>query len=209
MSPLTAESQKHHRRGFQLLTENSFQEARDQFLRAIEKAPDWASPYLGLGQTFFFQDPPDLKEAMKAFRRVVELNSDWVEGYHWLGSAQEKSGELEKAVESYRAAIRIAPSDTRPLISLGVCLTQLGQFAEAVGCLRRAIDLKPHYAEASAHLFLADALRSSRQMEAACKEWRLVLDLPPAYPEHNSAKEEATKRLKEHCRSTQKQQRRR
>jgi Transposase IS116/IS110/IS902 family len=60
MNPPTAESEEHHHRGFQLLSESSYPEARAQFIKAIEKKPDWASPHLGLGQTFFFQEKPDL-----------------------------------------------------------------------------------------------------------------------------------------------------
>ena len=206
MSAPTAESEEHHHRGFQLLSESSYPEAREEFLKAIEKKPDWASPHLGLGQTLFFQEKPDLEGAIKAFRKVVKLRSEWVEGYHWLGAAQEKSGELEAAVESYRQAIRLAPSDTRPLISLGVCLTQLNQFAEAVTCLRHAISLKPQYAVASAHLFLADALRGNGQIDAACEEWKLVLGMPSEYPEYNSVRKEATQRLKEYCGRSQKPQ---
>lgn len=203
MSANPAEAEEHHRRGFQLLSEGSYQQARDQFLSAIYKNPEWASPYLGLGQTYFFQDKPDLKEATKAFRRVVELTPDWVEGYHWLGATQQREGRLEGAVSSYREAIRVAPSDTRPLIALGTCLTEMGKFAEAVGCLRRAVDLNPPYAAASAHLFLADALKGNGELEAACLEWRVVLDLSSRYPEYESAKKEAAKRLREHCRPPQ------
>jgi protein O-GlcNAc transferase len=209
MSQLVAESEEHHRRGFQLLSEGSYAKAREQFVKAIEGNPNWASSHLGLGQTFFFQKNSNLKEATKAFRRVVELKPEWVEGYHWLGSAQQKSGALEEAVKCYREAIRIAPSDTRPLISLGVCLTQLKRFTDAVGCLRHAMSLKPAYALASAHLFLADALCASGQIDAACKEWRLVLDLPSEYPEHNSAKKEATQRLTEYSSPSQSRRRKR
>jgi tetratricopeptide (TPR) repeat protein len=199
MSANPAESQEHHRRGFRLLSESSYQEARDQFLAAIQKNPEWVSPYLGLGQTYFFQENPDLNAATKSFRRVVELKPDWVEGHHWLGAAQEKAGALEDAVKSYREAIRIAPSDTRPLIALGVCLTEMGQFAEAVVRLRSAVALNPPYAVASAHLFLGDAFRGNGELDAACQEWRLVLGLSSDYPDYESAKKEATKRLTEHC----------
>jgi hypothetical protein len=41
--PLFAESQEHHRTGFQLLSEGSYAKAREQFLKAIEKNPDGAS----------------------------------------------------------------------------------------------------------------------------------------------------------------------
>ena len=48
------------------------------------------------------------------------------------------------------------------------------------------------------HLFLADAQRANGQIDAACKEWQLMLDLPSEYPEYNSAKKEATQRLSEY-----------
>jgi tetratricopeptide (TPR) repeat protein len=106
---------------------------------------------------------------------------------------------LQHAVQSFEQAIRLAPSDTRPLISLGVCLTSLKQHAAAIPHLRRAIDLKPHYAEASAHLFLAEALKESGQIDAVCKESKLVLEMPTEYPEYDSAKKEAGQLLEQHC----------
>jgi len=199
MNLLAAEAKEHHNEGFQLLARGSYAKARKQFLKAIEKNPGWAPPYLGLGQTFFFQGEPHLTDAIQAFRRVVELSPEWVEGYHWLGVAQEENGDLPDAVRSFEQAIRCAPSDTRPIVSLGVCLTRLKQFAAAIAHLRRAINLKPYYGEASAHLFLADALKGDGQMAGACKEWNLVLEMPSEYPEYDSAKREARRLLEHHC----------
>jgi tetratricopeptide (TPR) repeat protein len=88
MNHVFAESQEHHRTGFQLLSEGSYAKAREQFLKAIEKNPDWASPYLGLGQTFFFQNNPNLKEATKAFRHVVELSQSGSKAI--IGSVQHR-----------------------------------------------------------------------------------------------------------------------
>ena len=118
-----------------------------------------------------------------------------------MGTAQEQNGELNHAAQSFERAIRLAPSDTRPLVSLGVCLTRLKQYTLAISHLRRAIELKPHYAEASAHLFLADALKESGQIDAACKEWQMVLKMPTEYPECDEAKKEANKLLERHCAS--------
>ena len=75
----------------------------------------------------------------------------------------------------------------------------MGQFAEAVVCLRHAVALNPPYAIASAHLFLADALRANGEREAACQEWQLVLGMPSDYPAYESAKQEAATRLAEYC----------
>jgi protein O-GlcNAc transferase len=201
MTSLVAEAKEHHSDGFQLLAAGSYAKARERFLKAIEKNPNWAAPHLGLGQTFFFEKKPNLTRAVQSFRRVVELSPQWVEGYHWLGIAHEQNGELHLAVQSFEQAIRLAPSDTRPLIFLGVCLTRLKQYAAAISHLRRAIDLKPYYAEASAHLFLAEALKESGQIDAACKEWKLVLEMPTEYPEYDSARKEAGQLLEQHCAS--------
>jgi tetratricopeptide (TPR) repeat protein len=82
---------------------------------------------------------------------------------------------------------------------LGVCLTRLKDYAAAITHLRQGIALKPHYAAASAHLFLAEALRQSGQMDAARDEWRLVLSMPSEYPDYEQPRKEATALLKKYA----------
>ena len=65
MSPLFTEAKEHQTEGFQLLAAGSYTKAREQFLKTIEKNPNWASLYLGLGQTFFFEKKPDLTKAVQ------------------------------------------------------------------------------------------------------------------------------------------------
>src|SRR5262249_7774669 len=105
------EAERLNGEAFQLFIAGSHGEARERYLNAIEKAPNWAPPYLGLGQTYFFEGKPNLPEALKCFRRVVELSPEWPEGHQWLGSVQEKNGDLEEAVKSFERASRLAPSD--------------------------------------------------------------------------------------------------
>lgn len=136
--------------------------------------------------------------AIRAFRRVVELSPDWGEGHNWLGTAQEQQGELREALASLERAISLAPEDTRPRIALGVCLTRLKDYTAAITHLRHAIALKPHYAEASAHLFLADALRQSGQIDAAREEWRLILNMPSEYSDYEHPAKEARELLKKY-----------
>jgi TolA-binding protein len=84
----------------------------------------------------------------------------------------------------------------------------LNQFAAAIPHLRRAIDLKPRYAEASAHLFLADALKGTGQIDEACREWKLVLQMPSEYPEYESAQTQAKQSFEQYCGSRLAEQRR-
>jgi Flp pilus assembly protein TadD len=184
--------------GRRLLASGSCVRARKHFRKAIQICPDDVQLYLVLGQSFFFQKKPNLEEAIRAFRRVVGLSPDWSEGHHWLGTAQEQQGELQEAVGSFERAISLAPDDTRPQISLGVCLTRLKNYAGAITHLRQGIALKPHYAEASTHLFLADALRQNGQIDAAREEWRLILSMPSEYPDYEHPAKEARQLLKKY-----------
>ena len=202
MTAPTAEAEEHYRRGCQLLIEGSYAQSQAEFYKAIEACPDFHSAYLGLGQTFLFQRKPELSEAKKAFCRVIELRPKGGEGYHWLGTVQERSGATADAVTSYKRAVKLMPSDTRPLVALGACLIRSKRFGDAVMVLRRAVKLKPPYGEASAHLWLADALLGKGQKKAACEKWKLVLTLAAVYPEGDSAHKEARERLKQHCGST-------
>jgi Flp pilus assembly protein TadD len=184
--------------GRQLLASGSCARARKHFRKAIQICPDDAQLYLVLGQSFFFQKKPNLEEAIRAFRRVVDLSPDWGEGHNWLGTAQDQEGKLQEAVDSFERAISLAPDDTRPRISLGVCLTRLKNYAAAITHLRQGIALKPNYAEASAHLFLADALRQSGQIDAAREEWRQILNMPSEYPDYEHPAKEARQLLKKY-----------
>jgi superkiller protein 3 len=192
----TLEAKEHLALGRELLAGGSCARARKHFRKAIQLCPHDPQLHLALGQSFFFQKKPDLAEA--AFHRVVDLSPDWGEGHQWLGTAQEKQGKLPEAVAAFKRAIILAPDDTRPRITLGVCLTRLKEFDAAIMHLRQGIAMKPHYAEASAHLFLADALRQSGQIDAAREEWRLILDMPSEYPDYENPHKEARQLLKKY-----------
>jgi tetratricopeptide (TPR) repeat protein len=171
-------------------------------MRAIELSPDGSPPYLGLGQTFFFQSQPDFQRAIESFQRAVELSPEWAEAHYWLGLAQEKAGALRDAIASLEKAIQLNPSDPRPVISLGVCLTRLKDYARAVASLRQGISMNPHYGKASAHLFLADALNAAGRLGEACEEWRKVLQMPSEYPDYDGPKKEAKECLDKYERGT-------
>ncbi len=200
VTPSAAEAKKQLALGWQLHISGSYARARQYFLKAIQICPDDAQLHLLLGQSFFFQRRPNPAEAVRAFRRVVDLSPDWGEGHYWLGTVQEKRGQLREAVASFERAISLAPDDARPRIMLGVCLTRLKDYTTAIIHLRQGIALKPHYGEASAHLLLADALRQNRQIDAAREEWRRVLEMPSGYPDYEHPHKEARGLLKKYGR---------
>jgi len=87
------------------------------------------------------------------------------------------------------------PSDARYQISLGVCLLQLRHWDEAVKALSRGVELKPHYAEADARLFLAEALANAGDLARAQEQLKVVASMEPSYPSYDKPMAEAKKRL--------------
>jgi len=173
-------------------------EARVQFQKALELSPNSPQVELAIGESYFFQAKPDITNASQAFRRVTVLRPDWVEGFNWLGAALQKQGRLSEAADCFERAVALAQNDPRHQISLGTCLTQLKKYTAAITHLRAGIALKPHYAKASAHLFLAEALRLSGQIKAAREVWELILTLPAEYPDEKGPHEEARNRLRKY-----------
>ena len=149
------------------------------------------------GHHHFFADPPNLDAAVREFQRAAELAPEWSEGFGWLAAALQRRGDLSQALDAATRAVELSDQDTRHLISLGRILLDLQRFDDAVRMLRRGLELHPHYAEADARLFLADALDRSGQLDAAREQWRIISAMEPSYPSYEKAIEEARRKLTE------------
>jgi Flp pilus assembly protein TadD len=110
----------------------------------------------------------------------------------------EQSGDLAAASAEFARATELDGTDPRYWINRGVALLNLRHFAEAVRCLQIGIDLKPHYGEADALLFLADALWLAGKKKKAEDEWLTVSKMEPCYPGYDNPIDEAKQRLNGH-----------
>ena len=110
----------------------------------------------------------------------------------------ESAGEYGKAVAIYKQLIQLA-EDARYFVAYGVCLQSLGHWQESVRQLQRGIDLRPHYGEGDARLFLAESLFKAGQKKKAIEQWKLVAAMEPQYPSYETVTNEAKKLLCEHA----------
>lgn len=160
--------------------------------------PSDASSLLRQGQSYQFADPPNDVAAEKAYRAAIHSAPEWGEPYHWLGFVLERQSCTQDASEAYRQAIRLLAGDPRPLIALGRLQLNRGQYSEAIKSLEAGLALKPHYAEADARLFLAEAFEHSGNVEQATAQWRVVSQMHPSYPSHECPLKDAKTKLAEH-----------
>ena len=74
---------------------------------------------------------------------------------------------LARAIEAFRAAVSLAPSDPAPRIALGFVLDAAGQADEALDALRTAARLDPHDHDVAR----AQLLRAVTGLEPALQQW--------------------------------------
>ena len=69
-----------------------------------------------------------------------------------LGNAYAKSGQYQKAIASFKEAIRTKPDYAEAHHNLGITCAILGRYEEAIASFKEAIRIKPDYADAHNNL---------------------------------------------------------
>jgi tetratricopeptide (TPR) repeat protein len=85
-------------------------------------------------------------EATALLRTAVASGADDGFFLYVLGNCQFKSGDYADAARSLGASTRLEPSRAEAFNDLAAALFVLGRDAEALTCLRRALDLRPDLA---------------------------------------------------------------
>ncbi len=88
----------------------------------VENLFDEASGHLAVG---------DIADAVPLYRRCVELQPDFFDGWHALGMALLKIGEVKEAIGAGMMATTLRPNDLLAWTSLSQMYVQDGQIAAA------------------------------------------------------------------------------
>ena len=112
-------------------------------------------------------------------------------------SVLQDSNDLTGALRLFRRAVELDGADPRYWVALGVCLSKLRHWSESAKALQRGVNLKPHYAEADARLFLAEALLASGDRKRAREQLEHIIGMRPSYPSYDRVIDEARRKLAE------------
>jgi tetratricopeptide (TPR) repeat protein len=80
---------------------------------------------------------------VELFEKAISLDPTLTLAYASLGTALNRLGQPERALEAYREAFRRDPSDPQTLWGVGVNLAAMGRTEEAVAALEKAVELGP------------------------------------------------------------------
>ncbi len=137
-------------------------EARAEYERATALDPKMSEAFLNLGILLSEKDPA---AAVGPLHRAVDLLPAQSRPRFLLGLAQERSGDIPGAVESYESALRLDPRDTETVIHLGNLYVGLKRYADAEAKFRAALEAQPKSPQAL--LGLAQTLDAQKKPEAA------------------------------------------
>jgi Flp pilus assembly protein TadD len=162
-------------------------EARDQFVRGnfsgaeklyqqfLDLQPDNVVALANLGVSQFRQGK--LTAAQLALEKAIKVSPDDAFSLTTLGAVMIEQNRIDDAIAYLERANSSVTDDPITLNYLGVASSQIGQFGKAEQALRRAVTVKPDYAEAHFNLAVIYATAKPPSIALAKRHYEKALEL--------------------------------
>ncbi len=157
----------------------NFEEAIENFKKALQIKPDYAEAHNSLG--IALQSRGRFPEAIASYEKSLQIKPDLVEAHNNHGAVLKEQGRLDEAIASFGKALKIDPRFVEAYNNLGAALKEQGRLDEAIASFSRALLIKPDYAEA--HNSLGVSLQNYDRLEEAQASFGKALKIKPNYPE--------------------------
>lgn len=144
-----------------------FNKALKHLQNVLQTNPHYNMTYIYLGNILLFQG--SFKDAEMCFKMAVEKDRNYSESYNNLGIVQVRLLELEKAVESFRKAVKLNES-SETYANLGTVYGKLNKIGPSTNALKKAVEINPNDSLALATLYM--------QLRSAC-DWDEVKKIEP------------------------------
>ena len=131
-------------------TQESNEQARVMFTRALEADPEYSHAMTGLGFTYYepwaqiwTQDPEALDRARELALASLALDESNPGTHTLLGHVYLWNQQYDLAIREHERGLELAPTDPDALRDLGLALLFAGRTEEAIAFVERAFDLAP------------------------------------------------------------------
>jgi len=152
-------------------------DAKGEYEKAISLDPKMSAAYLNLGLTLL---PGEPSAAIEPLQHAAELKPDDAHVKWLLGTALERSGKLQPALDQYEAATKLDGKDPDIRLSLAFALLASGRAADAESQFRAGLALHPpDDASAQARKGLAQSLLQQKKLDDASAELSAYLEAEP------------------------------
>lgn len=147
--------------------------AEGELKTAIELFPNYAGAHWGLGAMYENEGKYDM--AIQQYKRTLQINSNYeADGNIRIVVCCAKKGELELAVETWKAAMEREP-DYMFYQRLGSAYYELGLPKDAIKAFKKAVEIKPDYF--FSHFFIGITYFKQAQLKEAIESYLKLQEL--------------------------------
>lgn len=87
----------------------------------------------------------DWKDDLTLWSKTIALNPHNSMAHDNLGFTYERVGNVEKAFEEFKLAVKLQPDNFRALANFGVAYARLGLYNESISTLKKSIEIKKYH----------------------------------------------------------------
>ena len=178
---------KHSRRGSQKLFARKYDEAIEEYNKAIELKPDYAPIYSIRGYAYRIKG--DFESAIKDYNKLIELRPDYADAYCDRGIVYTKKSEFARAIQDFNKAIQLKPNLADTYNGRGLMYHQMNKVDLALQDFNKAIELRPDFAKAynNRALVYQDKGDADKTLEDTSKAIEFQPNLSYAYNNRGNA----------------------
>jgi eukaryotic-like serine/threonine-protein kinase len=129
----------HRIAGLLMANDGRYEQATEEYLRAIELDPKNSDAWRRLGKVY--QTTNQAALTLAAFRKAVELAPNYFKPYQDLGAFYYSSANYPEAIRQFKKMAALAPDEPDAHLALGDAFLSLGQYVPAELENRRALEL--------------------------------------------------------------------
>jgi len=130
-------------RGLIYIETGRYQEAVDEFNKAIFIAPRYGDAYMNLARGY--EALNDLMQAEDTYLRAIQIRPEYWGGYSHLGVFYYRHGRYADAADQFSKVIELTPNNTRGYSNMGAAYFALERWEEAAAVFERSLVIEPSY----------------------------------------------------------------
>ncbi|MGY6529840.1 MAG: tetratricopeptide repeat protein [Cyanobacterium sp.] len=169
------DAQIFYNRGNELRDSQDYEEAIEQYSRAIELNPNYVDAYYNRGLTY--ADLKDFDRAIADYTQAITIDPEYLNAYNNRGVLYANLGDYERAIADYQKVLESDPNYVLAHNNLGVAYDSLERYQEAIASYTRAIELDPSYVLALTNRGLSHG--SSGNYENAISDYNQAITIQP------------------------------
>jgi tetratricopeptide (TPR) repeat protein len=167
----------HYEAGNDLFKQGKFDDAIEEYKKAVEINPDYAAAFRNWGLALSRLNRHEM--AIPLFEKAIGISASYIDAYNDLGIALAALKRYSEAIDAYKKAIAIDPNYAFAYTNWASALTSQGHYADAIPVYLKLIGIDGNNADAYNNLGIGHY--NLKQFGEAIAAYTKALELNPGF----------------------------